>query len=260
MKILIVADKATAARRTADMIARQVATKPASVLGLATGGTMEPVYATLVAEARAGRFDMARAKTFNLDEYVGLSPDHPQSYRHFMQEHLFGPLGMARDSTFLPNGDAADPAAEAERYDHAIAAAGGIDLQLLGLGANGHIGFNEPTSSLASRTRVKTLTRRTIEDNARFFGAGETVPRYAITMGIGTIMEARSVVLLATGGSKAAAIAAMVEGPVSARIPASVLQFHRDTTVICDEAAAAHLQLRDYYETVHPGGNHPGAL
>lgn len=259
MKILIVPDHATAALRTAGTIMRQIAGNPRSVLGLATGGTMEPVYAALVSGVQAGRLDMRSIRTFNLDEYVGLPPEHPQSYRHFMETRLFAPIGLDRDRTALPRGDAADPAEEAARYDHAITAAGGIDLQLLGIGANGHIGFNEPTSSLSSRTRVKTLTRRTMEDNARFFDPHEMVPRYAITVGIGTIMEARSIVLLATGGTKAAAVAAMVEGPVTARVPASILQFHRSVTVICDEAAAAHLQLRDYYETVHPGGRQPDA-
>lgn len=257
MRILILPDKAAAAQRTADLIAAQLAAKPASVLGLATGGTMEPVYAALVTAARGGAFDPREIVTFNLDEYVGLSPEHRQSYRHFMEEKVFGPLNIPRAQTHLPRGDAPDPEAEAEAYDRLITASGGIDLQLLGIGANGHIGFNEPTSALHSRTRVKTLTRRTLEDNARFFGPEEVVPRFAITMGIGTILESRAIVLLATGSAKAAAVAAMIEGPISARCPASALQFHPRCTVVCDESAAAQLQLGDYYETVHPGGALP---
>lgn len=257
MRILILPDRSAAAERAADMIAAEVRRHPRAVLGLATGGTMEPVYAALVSRARAGLFDPGEVRTFNLDEYVGLAPSHPQSYRSYMTERLFAPLGLPEARTCLPRGDAADPDAEAAAYDAAIAAAGGIDLQLLGIGANGHIGFNEPTSSLRSRTRVKTLTLTTLEANARFFGPAEIVPRFAITMGIGTILEARSVVLLATGGGKADAVAAMVEGPVSARWPASALQFHPRCTVICDEEAAAKLELRSYYETVHPGGALP---
>jgi glucosamine-6-phosphate deaminase len=257
MKILILSDPAAAVRRATAVLIRQIRAKPQSVLGLATGGSMEPVYAALVAEVQAGRLDLGQIRSFNLDEYVGLGPDHPQSYHHFMQSRLFGPVGLGPGQSALPRGDAADPEAEAERYDQAIEAAGGIDLQLLGLGVNGHIGFNEPSSSLASRTRIKTLTRQTITDNARFFAPGEIVPRHAITMGIGTIMEARAVLLLATGTAKAEALAAMVEGPVSARVPASVLQFHRHVTVICDEAAAAALALRDYYDCVHPAGAEP---
>lgn len=254
MKILILPDQIQASDRTAQMIVTQLRCKPASVLGFATGGTMEPVYAALIRELREGGCATDRMVSFNLDEYVGLRGDHPQSYRYFMAEHLFTPLGITSEQTHLPDGAAPDPDAEALRYDAAIAQAGGIDLQLLGLGPNGHIGFNEPSSSLGSRTRVKTLTRRTRTDNARFFGPGEEVPSYAITMGIATIMEARAVVLLATGAAKAQVLAAMAEGPVSARCPASALQYHPRVTVICDEAAASDLQLRDYYETVHPGG------
>lgn len=254
MKLLILPDAAQAVARAAGLIAARLRRAPGSVLGLATGGTMEPVYAELVRLSRAGLAPAGQMRSFNLDEYVGLPAEHPQSYRQFMEHHLFGPLAIDAGRSYLPDGMAADPEAEAARYDAAIAEAGGIDLQLLGIGANGHIGFNEPTSSLASRSRVKTLARRTLEDNRRFFGPGEVVPRFAITMGIGTILEAREVLLLATGAGKAQAVAGMVEGPLAAACPASALQLHPRATVICDAAAAGNLALRDYYETVHPAG------
>jgi len=251
MKVLILADPARAVHRAAELILDQLRRKPDAVLGLATGGTMEPVYA----ELRAARgLSFAGMRSFNLDEYVGLAADHPQSYHRYMRDQLFAHIDARPENLHLPAGDAPSAQAEAARYDAEIAALGGIDLQLLGLGANGHIGFNEPGSSLGSRTRVKTLTQKTRDDNHRFFGPGEMVPRWAITMGIGTIMEAREIVLLATGAGKAPAARAMIEGPVSAFCPASVLQFHPRTTVILDAAAAGDLALRDYYETVHPGG------
>ncbi|MCA0997113.1 glucosamine-6-phosphate deaminase [Alloyangia pacifica] len=257
MKILIFPDAEAAARETARRIVAQLVAKPDAVLGLATGGTMEPVYAALAAAVARGDCDGRRFTSFNLDEYVGLAGDHPQSYRHYMNRHLFDAIGLPAAQARLPRGDAPDPAEEARRYEAEIAAEGGIDLQLLGIGANGHIGFNEPTSSLASRTRIKTLTRGTVEANRRFFGPDEQVPSLAITIGIGTILESREALLLATGGAKAEAVAAMVEGPLSAACPASALQMHPRATVICDEEAAARLQLRDYYETVHPGGTEP---
>lgn len=252
MKVLIFPTAEHAVSRVADTLRAQVRANPEAVLGLATGGTMEPVYRALIAGAAGLSF--ARVTTFNLDEYVGLAPEHPQSYHAYMRRHLFDHLDMDPARLHLPRGDAESPNAEAARYDDAIGAAGGVDLQLLGLGANGHIGFNEPGSSLGSRTRIKTLTRKTRDANARFFGPGEEVPRYAITMGIATIMEAREVVLLATGPHKAEAAANTVEGPVSAFCPASMIQFHRHATVVLDEEAAADLRLRDYYQTVHPGG------
>lgn len=252
MKVLIFPNAELAVARAAEMILSQVRARPDAVLGLATGGTMEPVYRAILAGAPDLSF--AGVTTFNLDEYVGLAPDHPQSYHRYMQHHLFGHLDIDPAKVHLPVGNADSPKAEAARYDAAIAAAGGIDLQLLGLGVNGHIGFNEPGSSLGSRTRIKTLTQKTRADNARFFGPGEAVPRYAITMGIETIMEAREVVLIATGPHKAEAVRNMVEGPVSTFCPASMIQFHRHATVILDEDAATRLQLRDYYQEVHPDG------
>ena len=252
MKVLILPDAAAATRRAGDLVLDAIRANPALVLGLATGGTMEPVYQHLA--RNRGDLSFARVTTFNLDEYVGLSPTHPQSYHTYMQERLFAHIDIDQARTHLPKGDTGDPVSEAARYDAAIAAAGGIQMQVLGLGANGHIGFNEPTSSLGSRTRVKTLTARTRADNARFFASPEDVPRFAITMGIATIMEAQEIVLLATGPAKSHAAAAMIEGPLCALCPASVLQWHPKATIILDEAAAKDLTLRDYFHEVHAHG------
>ncbi|MFV0302587.1 MAG: glucosamine-6-phosphate deaminase [Paracoccus sp. (in: a-proteobacteria)] len=254
MKVLIHDDAAGAVTHVARLIAARLTRQPEVVLGLATGGTMEAVYARLIAAHRAGEVSFAGARSFNLDEYVGLPPDHPMSYWSYMREHLFDHVDMPPGAAMLPRGDAADPEAEAAAYETAIAAAGDIGLQLLGLGANGHIGFNEPTSSLASLTRIKTLTRQTRAANARFFDDPAEVPRLAITMGIGTILRAGEVLLLATGAGKAEAAATMIEGPLSAACPASALQMHRKATVVLDRAAAGRLTLRDYYDEVHPSG------
>lgn len=254
MKVLIHNDRDAAVARAADLIAARLARQPETVLGLATGGTMEAVYQRLIAAYRAGEVSFARARSFNLDEYVGLGPDHPFSYWHYMREQLFDHVDFRPGSTLLPRGDAADVEAEAAGYEQAIVEAGDIGFQLLGLGANGHIGFNEPTSSLRSLTRVKTLTRSTREANARFFDDPADVPRLAITMGIGTILRADEVMLLAYGEGKAEAAAAMIEGPLTAACPASALQMHRKATIVLDAAAASRLKLRDYYELVHPGG------
>lgn len=252
MKILIHQTQATATDCAATMIAARLNWQPDVVLGLATGGTMEAVYANLIARHAAGQVSFARATSFNLDEYVGLSGDHPCSYWHYMRDKLFDHVDMDPARAFLPHGDAADPAAEAARYEAAIAGAGDIGLQLLGLGLNGHIGFNEPTSSLSSLTRIKTLTQSTRDANARYFDDPEDVPRLAITMGIGTILRAQEVVLLAYGADKADIVAQMIEGPVAAACPASVLQMHRKVTIVLDEAASSALKLRNYYEQVHP--------
>ncbi|MDO5640929.1 MAG: glucosamine-6-phosphate deaminase [Paracoccus sp. (in: a-proteobacteria)] len=259
MKVLIRPDAALATARVADQIAARLARLPGTVLGLATGGTMEAVYADLIARHRRGEISFAESRSFNLDEYVGLAPDHPRSYWRYMREHLFDHVDFAPGATHLPRGNTPDPEAEADAYEQAIRAAGDIGLQLLGLGANGHIGFNEPTSSLASLTRIKTLTGSTRAANARYFDDPADVPRLAITMGIGTIMRADEVLLLAHGAGKAEAVAAMIEGPVSASCPASILQMHRHVTVVLDRAAAGALRLRDYYEEVHPDGREAGA-
>lgn len=254
MKVLILPDAEAAADRVAGLIAARLRRQPEVVLGLATGGTMESVYARLIRAHQQDGLSFAGATSFNLDEYVGLSPAHPCSYWHYMRHQLFHHVDMDPANAHLPYGDAPDPEAEAARYEAEILAAGDIGLQLLGLGFNGHIGFNEPTSSLASLTRIKTLTQSTRDANARFFDRAEDVPRLAITMGIGTILRAEEVVLLAYGAAKAPVVAAMVEGPVTASCPASALQMHRKVTVVIDQAAAADLRLRDYYELVHPEG------
>ena len=255
MKVLILPDAETATCRAAGLVLDALRTDPLLVLGLATGGTMEPLYRHLAQDR--GDLSFGGVTTFNLDEYVGLAPEHPQSYHDYMRQHLFAHIDIDPAQTFLPRGDAPDPRAEAERYDRAIAVAGGIGLQILGLGANGHIGFNEPTSSLGSRTRVKTLTARTRADNARFFASPDDVPRFAITMGIATILDAREIILLATGRAKAQAVRDMIEGPLAAICPASALQMHRRATIILDEDAASDLRLRPYYQEVHPNGNDP---
>jgi glucosamine-6-phosphate deaminase len=211
-----------------------------TTLGLATGATMIPVYEALVAAYQADEVTFRDTITFNLDEYVGLGPDQPGSFHRFMRRHLFDHVDIAPALTHVPNGLAEDIAAEAARYEAEIEAAGGIELQILGIGANGHIGFNEPGSAFSSRTREVMLDEATRAANAGSF-AGRAVPERAITMGIATILEARCIVLLATGREKAAAIAAAIEGPLTTDCPASALRLHRDVHVICDEAAAGKL-------------------
>lgn len=250
MKIIICADAADAAAKVAASVIAAIAAKPNLTLGLATGATFEPVYAALSAACRAGEVSFAGVASFNLDEYVGLPATHPQSYRSVMRRLLFDQIDIDPLRARLPNGETDDPDGEALRYEEAIAAAGGVDLQLLGLGVNGHIGFNEPSSSLGSRTRTKDLAPPTIAANQRHFRPGESVPRRSITMGVATILEARDIILLATGAAKAAALRAAVEGPVSAFCPASALQFHPRTTVMCDEEAASGFALMDYYRGI----------
>jgi glucosamine-6-phosphate deaminase len=249
MEIIIKRDAEEASLEAAALFRRQLREKPESVFGLATGSTPLRFYRLLVEMARERMVDTSRATTFNLDEYVGLHPAHPQSYAAFMREHLFNHLAVAR--WHIPDGMAADIPKHCAEYEAAIRDAGGIDWQLLGLGGDGHIGFNEPGSSLGSRTRLKTLTARTVADNAAHFASPAEVPRHVITMGVGTIMEARRCVVLAFGAGKAHAVAAMAEGPVTALVPASVLQMHPVCTLIVDEAAAGELQRRDYYRWVY---------
>lgn len=249
MEVVIKPDASSAAQSAAHLMARVVRGKPNTVLGLATGGTPQPVYRELVRLHREEGLDFSGVTTFNLDEYLGLAPDHPQSYASYMREHLFDHVTFA--ASHLPDGLAADVPGFCAQYEETIRRCGGIDLQLLGIGSDGHIGFNEPTSSLASRTRLKTLTRRTIEDNARFFSSVEEVPRHVLTMGVGTIMDAGQCLLLAVGESKSAAVAAAVEGPITHLAPASVLQLHPQTTVIIDEAAAGRLTRADYFRWVY---------
>jgi glucosamine-6-phosphate deaminase len=251
MEIIIKATVAEAQQEAARIFRRQIREKPESVLGMATGSTPIGVYALLAEMHRLGEIDFSLVRAFNLDEYVGLAPEHAGSYRRFMQEHLFGKVNIRAENTHIPDGLASDVARHCAEYEEDIRTAGGIDLQLLGVSRDGHIGFNEPSSSLASRTRIKTITPQTAADNAGPFGTADKVPRHVITMGIGTIMDARRVLMLATGAAKATVVAQMVEGPISADCPATVLQMHPSCTVIVDEAAAARLKRADYYRWVH---------
>ncbi len=250
MEVIIQPSRQQASTLGARLVARLVRKKPSAVLGLATGSTPLELYRDLVRLHREDNLDFHAVTTFNLDEYLSLSPTHPASYHHFMQENLFRHLNIREDNTHIPDGRAQDVPASCTAYEHAIKEAGGIDLQILGIGGDGHIGFNEPSSSLASRTRIKSLTQRTRQDNARYFSTEDEIPRHVITMGVGTIMESREIVLLAFGAGKAEAVAAAVEGPITASVPASVLQLHERTTVLLDEAAAANLRRGEYYRWV----------
>jgi glucosamine-6-phosphate deaminase len=251
MEIIIKADIDAASNEAARIFLGQLKRKPASVLGLATGSTPLGLYYLLGSMFERGEADFSRITTFNLDEYVGLPAGHTHSYASYMRENLFSKINVPDENIHIPDGMARDIPKSCEAYEKKIKKAGGIDLQLLGLGSDGHIGFNEPSSSLTSRTRLKTLTEQTINDNARFFAENEEVPRHVITMGIGTIMGARRCMVLAAGEHKARAVAAMVEGAVTAEAPSSILQMHPACTLIIDEPAAALLRRRDYYRWVY---------
>jgi glucosamine-6-phosphate deaminase len=251
MQILIVPTPANAALLTARILDRELRARPDLVLGLATGRTMERVYAYLARFHRQEGLDFSRCRTFNLDEYLGIPADHPGSYRRYMDEQLFRHVNVDPARTHLPDGMATDLKGECRHYEDLIQAAGGIDLQLLGLGADGHIGFNEPLSALLSRTRDKVLTEDTRTRNAAQFGGElDQVPRRAITMGVGSILDARRCLLLATGTAKAGILARAVEGPITAMVTASALQLHPHCDVVVDEAAAAACQGRDYYRYI----------
>ena len=250
MEVVICPDEGQVGAVAADRVIAQLEGKQTPVLGLATGSSPLNLYAELQRRASAGDVDFSHALGFALDEYVGLDPEHPLSYRQTIDRPVVRPLGMNPARVRVPNGFVADLQAAAEEYEEAIREAGGVDVQILGIGSNGHIGFNEPTSSFASRTRVKTLTQQTRDDNARFFEEGETVPTHCVTQGLGTIMDAHNLVMVASGAAKADIVAAMIEGPVSAMCPASILQFHRRAFVIIDEAAATKLQYADYFRHV----------
>ncbi|KFF99492.1 glucosamine-6-phosphate deaminase [Streptomyces europaeiscabiei] len=256
MEVVIVPDAKAGGRLIAEAMAELLRRKPEALLGVATGSTPLPIYTALAEKVRSGAVDASRARVAQLDEYVGLPAEHPESYRSVLRREVLEPLGLGLDAFMGPDGTAEDVLGACEAYDRALAEAGGVDLQLLGIGTDGHIGFNEPCSSLASRTRIKTLTEQTRIDNARFFdGDIEQVPHHVITQGIGTILEARHLVLLATGEGKADAVAATVEGPVAAVCPASALQLHRHATVVVDEGAASKLKLADYFR--HTYSNKP---
>jgi glucosamine-6-phosphate deaminase len=249
MEILVVPSAEAACARAARIVAGLVRAKPDAVLALPTGATPRPIYAELVRQHRAEGLSFARVTAFNLDECVGVPPAHPGSFRRALDEALYRHLDLPPDRAHAPDVTAADLADACRRYEERIATAGGLDLALLGLGRDGHIAFNEPTSSLGSRTRIKTLADETRAANQASFGA-DPVPRHALTMGIATILSARRCVLVALGSAKADALARLVEGPLAAIVPASALQLHPRVTVIADEAAAERLTLRAYYDTV----------
>ena len=248
---VVIAPGHEAARIAADIVERVLRTKERPVLGLATGSSPLAAYDELIRRRREEGLSFAHARAFLLDEYVGLPADHPERYRNVIERELTSRVDFVPGAVQGPDGSAADLARACTDYERAIAEAGGVDVQLLGIGTDGHVAFNEPGSSLASRTRIKTLTDQTRRDNARFFGGDvDAVPRHCLTQGLGTILEARHLVLLATGEAKAEAVHHMVEGPVSALWPASVLQLHPHVTVLVDDAAATRLSLADYFREV----------
>lgn len=244
MKIVIKKTYREISQAAASIVSDILTQKPTAVLGLATGSTPLGMYEELVRLYREGRLDFSRATTFNLDEYLGLAADHPQSYRRFMDENLFDHININKERTHVPDGSlSADRVDEhCEEYEAAIRRAGGIDLQVLGIGGNGHIAFNEPGSPLSSRTRLVALDEQTIKDNARFYDSEDEVPRFAISMGIGTILEAREIILIANGAKKAPVVAEAIEGEVTSRVPASALRMHSNVTVILDKEAASLLK------------------
>jgi len=254
MKLIIVETSEQMSRAAAELFAQRIRSNPKIVLGLATGGTPERLYAELARLHREDGLDFSQVVTYNLDEYLGIPGAHDQSYRYFMNKNLFDRINIAKENTHVLNGLAAAPAKECADYEAAIKKAGGIDLQLLkaggidlqllGIGSNGHIAFNEPGSPADSRTGVVDLTENTIKDNARFFEKAEDVPKQALSMGNGSIMEAKEIVLIADKESKADAIFKSIEGPVTEEVPASILQKHPDCTFIIDRAAAAKLSSK----------------
>ena len=241
MNVRIYPTSELASSAAAVLIAGQIIDEPKSILGLATGSTPVPIYQELIELYHKGVIDFGNVTTYNLDEYVGLAPDHPCSYRRFMQENLFEHVNVPAEHIHIPNGMAQNVEEECLGYDEAIAAEGGLDLQLLGLGANGHIGFNEPAEKFTTHSFCVKLTEQTLKDNRRFFEDDAVMPTHALTMGIASIMQAKRIVLVATGKNKAAAVKAMVEGPVDPNVPASILQMHRHATIILDAEAAALL-------------------
>lgn len=253
MEVVITADPDEVAQVVADLVIRLVQERPAAVLGLATGSSPLATYRRLIAEHRAGRVSFAGCAAVLLDEYVGLPADHPETYRAVIRRELVEHIDLAVDRLHGPDVWAGDLPSACQRYDRLLAELGGVDVQLLGIGSDGHIGFNEPGSSLRSRTRVKTLTNATRADNARYFEPGTEVPRHVVTQGLGTISDARHVVMIATGAHKAAPVKRAVEGPLAAACPASVIQLHPHATVVLDEAAATGLDLAGYYREAFAG-------
>lgn len=252
MLVEVVNDYEELSDRAAEVVIQQIRKKPDSVIGFATGGTPKGLYRRLIEAHEERGLDFSKLITFNLDEYVGLPPEHEQSYTHYMWSNLFDHVNVNPSQVNIPHGMADDVDEHCRWYERRIEKAGGIDLQILGIGANGHIAFNEPGSSLGSRTRIKTLTSKTVEDNARYFEDPDMVPEYAITMGVGTIMEAEEVLLLASGERKAEAIKETLEGHVTAMVPASVVQMHQFAHVIIDEEAASQLDYHHHHGIAEP--------
>lgn len=249
MRVIITKDYDAMSRRAAKFVRELIERKPDAVIGFATGSTPIGLYKELIRMHKEEGIDFSKIVTFNLDEYIGLPKDHPQSYHTFMWENLFKHINVNPSNVHIPDGTVPDVEAYCQWYEERIKKFGGIDLQILGIGRDGHIGFNEPGSSLGSRTRVKTLARETIEDNARFFdGDINKVPRQAITMGVGTIMEAKILLLLASGRNKAEAVKRTVEGPITAMVPASIMQLHPKAILVLDEEAASLLEREYEYD------------
>lgn len=247
MQVVILEDAKQVGKYAADLILNKLDEGTLKVLGVATGSSPQPVYEALRNQWRP---ELATLEAFALDEYVGLPYSHPESYHSVINRDVTEPLGLNPLRVHVPDGMAKDPKASCLEYEEAIQASGGIDLQILGIGTTGHIGFNEPTSSFSSPTRIKTLTPETRRDNARFFPSVDDVPVHCITQGLGTIMSARNILLVAHGDNKAEAVARAIEGPITSMCPASILQMHRDATLVIDSAAASQLALKDYYHFV----------
>ena len=243
MKIVVVKDYAQMSIKGAELIAETVKSNPEAVLGLATGSTPEGLYSELIRMHKEEGLDFSKITTVNLDEYYGLSGDHPQSYRYFMNEKLFNHINIDKNNTYVPNGGAEDIQEECENYDKNIEKLGGIDLQLLGIGGNGHIAFNEPEEELNFGTHLTDLTKDTIEANSRFFDSIDEVPKKAVTMGIGSIMKAKKIILLASGKGKAEAIKELTSGKITTDSPATILQVHHDVTLFVDEDAASLINI-----------------
>ncbi len=254
MEVVISENFESATAMAAGVIKQAIMRKKNLVLGLPTGKTPLRLYAELIRLHKIGQLDFSEITTFNLDEYVGLSTDNPSSYACYMRSNLFDHINISMNSVNIPDGLADDSALHAKEYEEKIKGAGGIDLQILGLGEDGHIGFNEPSSSLASRTRVKTITESTLLANSKYFRKPDEQPRHVITMGVATILDAKKIIVLAEGSQKSRAVAQMVEGPVSAMFPASALQMHPNVTVFIDKNAAKRLKLKKYYSWVYENG------
>lgn len=257
MEVIIKTKYDEMSRAAAQVVADVLNAKPNAVLGMATGSTPLGLYKELVRMHKEEGLDFSQVTTFNLDEYVGLPVDHDQSYHYFMHENFFKHVNVPTQNIYIPSGTTNNYKAFCQWYEERIEESGGVDIQILGIGSDGHIAFNEPTSSLSSRTRLKTLAKPTIDDNSRFFKKRQDVPIYAITMGVGTILESRKLLLVANGKGKADAIAQMIEGPVTSMITASAMQLHESAHVFIDDDAASKLQMRDYYDWIQK--KKPGA-